>query len=219
MVLMMKVAMDESMKEEIVGNEGEPAEVSARPAFTTRRLTVADAHAVQACYNSQARLMLALKPDDEAPYSQVFCDILASGCVAFGAHDDVTNDLRAFCVVWKWPGLPIGTLVLFVNKPDGKPFNPQGTGLAAAVDAALEHLHQAGAPTVYFIRSASRKWTNAKVTRRFGRFGTALAAPVEYIKAGCVSQHDGINACVLGGRPARVDSVLVCVTRAADGDF
>ncbi len=207
------------MKEEGVVDKGDTGQESVKPSFTTRQLTVADAHAVETCYDSQPRLMLALKPDDEPPYSQVFSELLASGCVAFGAHDETTDDLRAFCVVWKWPGWPIGTLVLFVNKPDGKPFNPEGTGLAAAVDAALDHLFEIGVPTVYFIRSASKKWTNAKVTRRFGKFGASLAAPVEYIKAGTLSQHDGINACVLGGRPPRVDSVLVCVTRAADGDF
>lgn len=187
--------------------------------FTTRRLTVADALAVQACYDSQPRLMLAQKSEMEAAYSGVFCGLLASGCAAFGAHDAASNDLRAFCIVWKWPDLPIGTLVLFANKPDGKPFNPQRTGLAQAVDAALDHLCELGAPTVYFIRAESSKWKNSTVTRRFGKLGASLAAPVEHIKAGSLSRSEGINACVLGGKPPRVDSVLVCVTRAADGDF
>lgn len=183
----------------------------------TRRLNLADAAAVQVVYDSQPRVMLREKEPSEVAYEGVFRNHLLSGCISYGAF--LGAELLAFCTVWPWPGLPIGTLVLFVNKPNGAVFNPEKTGLAAAVDAALDHLAADGVPTVYFVRAQSKKWKNSRVTRNFGTFGESFSRDVEYINAGSLSKNAGINAYVLGNSPPKADAVLVCVMRKPLGDF
>ena len=183
----------------------------------TRQLTLADAEDVQRVYDSQPRIMLRDKEPDEPAYAGVFRSHLLTGCISYGAFSG--EELRAFCTVWQWPGLPIGTLVLFVNMPAGSVFNPERTGLAAAVDAATDHLAKNGAPTVYFIRANSKKWKNSRVTRNFGVFGASFSRDVEYIAAGNLSKNEGINMYVLGNNPPKADAVLVCVMRKPLGDF
>lgn len=161
--------------------------------------------------------MLRDKEPGAPAYAGVFRAHLLSGCISYGAFSG--DELRAFCTVWQWPGLPIGTLVIFANQPDGRIFNPERTGLAAAVDSALSHLDRIGVPTVYLIRAKSKKWTNSGITKRFAAFRDAFAKDVEFIPAGSLSKHEGINAYVMGGTAPKADAVLICVMQKPLGDF
>lgn len=185
--------------------------------YQTRRLLISDAEIVEECFNSQPRLMLRDKTNDESAYAGVFRSHLLTGCVSYGAFSG--EELRAFCTVWQWSGFPIGSLVLFVNKPDGSLFNPERTGLACAVDAALDHLAAIGVPTVYFVRAESTKWRNSRITKNFGLFGLSFSKDVERIKSGQLSKHEAINTFVLNNQPPKADAILVCVTRPPLGDF
>lgn len=185
--------------------------------FSVRKLQVVDAADVQKCYDSQPRLMLVEKRPTDPPYASVFREHMISGCQSFGAFDE--HGLAAFCTVWKWPELPICTLVLFVARKGPATFNPEASGLAAAVDAALDAMEALGAPTAYFVRAESTKWRNSRVTTKFGKFGASYATPVERIPAGALSKHAAINQLVLSGKPVPRDAVLVSVMRRPESDF
>ncbi len=185
--------------------------------FTTRPLTIADSREVQACYDSQPKLMLVEKRPDEPPYSGVFEQLLLTGCMAFGAYAD--DELRAFSVFWLWPTLPASTLVLAVNRPDGMLYNPQRSGLQAALDAGLTHMEADGRTSVYFARSAAARWKHSIIKRRLGRLGEYNASAVERIQRGQHSRFPAFNQLVLGGCAVRGDATIVHAVAPQVGDF
>lgn len=185
--------------------------------FQTRQLGLADALEAQSCYDSQPKLMLAPKSENERPYAETFRALMGSRCIAYGAFKD--GVLAAFCVVWPWPSQPTSTLVLFVNRPTGSMFNPRASGLQAAIDACLFHLERLGHSALYFARARSDRWKNSVVTRRIGRLGEYHALPAEIIPAGALSRYPDVNNYVLGRTPVRREAVLVLAVKPHDEDF
>jgi hypothetical protein len=187
------------------------------PNFHTRQLRADDAASVQSVYDSQPKLMLAPKRAGEPPYASTFTQLLASGCVAYGAF--AADQLTAFVVVWPWPDLPVSSLVLFCSRPDGMVYNPSRTGLAQAMDACLHTLEAEQRFTLYFVRSSGGRWRHSVVRRRFGRFGQYDARPVEVLSAGQRSKFPGINARLLNGAAMRADCAIIVATAPTDQDF
>lgn len=183
----------------------------------TRQLSLADAQAVQACYDSQPKLMLIEKGENDPPYADIFNHLLRSGCIAFGVYD--SQELKAFSVFWPWPHMPAATLVLAVNRPDGALYNPQRSGLQAALDAGLAHLESEGRSSVYFVRSAAKRWKHSVIRNRLGRLGEYHSVAIEKIPAGALSRFNDFNRLILGGRPVRGDAILVHSVVPQNGDF
>lgn len=185
--------------------------------FHLSRLNAQHATAVQSCFDSQPKVMMALKKPGQRPYANTFLFLLASGCVAYGQWDG--NQLRAFSIVWPWPTAPASTLVMGCNRPTGRPYNPIQSGLQASVDACLLHLENNGRRVLYFVRSSGRAWKNSTATRNQGRFGEYLFTAAEHIPQGNVSQYSDFNRFVLGNQPVSSDAVVVAALAPMKGDY
>jgi len=185
--------------------------------FTTRPLSIADSREVQACYDSQPKLMLIEKSPDEAPYAGVFEQLLLTGCVAFGAY--ANDELRAFVVFWPWPSLPASTLVLMVNRPDGMIYNPERSGLQAALDAGIASMEAEGRSSIYFARAAGGRWKNSTIKRRLGRLSEYHFLAVERVEGGKLARFPAFNQLILGGRPLRGDAIIGHALAPQVGDF
>jgi hypothetical protein len=185
--------------------------------LTTRQLSLSDAQSVQECYDSQPLLMLAPKRADAPKYADVFHQLLASGCVAYGCFED--NRLLAFCVVWPWPDQPVATLVIFLNRPTGGIYNPERSGLRYAIDAALAHVEARGCWTIYYVRADAQRWKRSRIAKRLGRLGEYRIVPVERLSAGMLSKWPTINQRVLAGLPVPGDAIVVQGLRPYDEDF
>jgi hypothetical protein len=192
-------------------NSDLPAEIKSR------QLTLADALAVQGCYDSQPLIMLTTKIPDAPPYAQTYSHLLSTGCLAFGSF--INEQMTAFVVVWPWPDLPASTLVLFCSRPDGKIFNPERTGLRAAMDATLRSLETRGYRTLYFVRSSGGRWKHSTILKRFGRFAEYSASPIEQLQAGQRSRFAGVNQRVLGGSSVRAQAAVIVAVAPAAEDF
>lgn len=175
--------------------------------FHVRELVEADAAAVQSCFDSQDKIMLHPKQDRHAGYGSSFLGLLRSGCRAFGAF--AGDELRAFSVVFRWPDLPIATLLLMQNRPTTGPYNASKSGLRQAMDASLHHLEAAGCTTFFWIRADDPKFSHANICRGQGRLAEYHTCVVERVKAGQVSKLGGIAGMVMGGLPAIRDVVVL----------
>lgn len=181
------------------------------------RLIASHAEAVQDCFDSQPKVMMTTKKPGREPYAQTFCNLIESGCVAYGLFDG--DVIQAFCVVWPWPTLPASTLVMACNRPDGKIYNPQRSGFSATLDACLGDMERDGRRIAYYVRSSGRAWKNSTAQKGHGRFGEYHCTAAEHIPIGCVSKYSDFNRFVLGNMPVSSDAVVIAAVAPMAGDF
>jgi hypothetical protein len=185
--------------------------------FVTRQLTAEDAADVQACFDSQPKVMMEIKRGDRQPYADTFLHLVRSGCVAFGAWREA--ELQAFSIVWRWQSMPTATIVMSCNRPTGGLYNPIKSGLQASLDACLLHMEGAGCRVFYYVRSSGKAWRSSTAKRNHGRFGQYSFTAAEKIGKGQTSQYPAFNQMILGGRPVSADAVIVAAIAPMDQDF
>lgn len=183
----------------------------------TRRLSRVDALAVQACFDSQPKVMMWFKDSNRKPYADTFQALIQSGCVAYGTwHEDI---LQAFVIVWPWPFLPASTVVMGCNRLTGQIYNPRRSGLKASFDACLIHMESDSRMLVYFVRSSGKAWKNSTITKGLGRFEQYQCTVAEHIKIGHTSKYQGFNQLVLGNQPVSSNAVIIAAIAPMTQDF
>lgn len=183
----------------------------------TRRLSKADTLAVQACFDSQPKVMMGFKDPNRKPYADIFEALIQSGCVAYGTWHK--NILQAFVIVWPWPFLPASTVVMGCNRPNGQIYNPSRSGLKTSFDACLSHMESDGRMSVYFVRSSGKAWKNSTITKGLGRFEQYRCTVAERIQIGQISKYQGFNQLVLGNQPVSSNAVIVAAVAPMTQDF
>jgi hypothetical protein len=183
----------------------------------TARLTADDALAVQDCFDSQPKVMMALKKPGRAPYADTFKTLLSSGCVAYAQWDG--EQVRSFTIVWPWPTAPCCTIVMACNRPTGRAYNPIRSGLQASLDACLLHVEGNGVKVFYYVRSSGKSWKNSTATKNQGRFGDYTFTAAEYISEGSMSKYYDFNNFILGNTPVPSNAVIIAALAPTIDDF
>lgn len=182
-----------------------------------KRLMPAHASEVQACFDSQPKVMMAAKQPGRAPYADTFLSLLDSGCVAYGVFDGEL--VQAFTVVWPWPNMPASTIVMGCNRPSGGIYNPRKSGFQATFDACLLEMEAGHRRLTYHVRSIGTAWKDSTMKNGVGRFEHYHRTAAEYIQAGCISKYNDFNRFVLGGNPVNSNAVIVAGSAPMDADF
>jgi hypothetical protein len=182
-----------------------------------KRLTASDAIDVQACFDSQPKVMMAVKQPGRDPYAGTFTNLLRSGCVAYGA---LSGDLvQAFTIVWPWPSLPASTIVMGCNRPTGGIYSPRKSGFQATFDACLLEMESDQRRLTYHVRSSGTAWKDSTLAKGVGRFEHYRRTVAEQIPAGSLSRYSDFNRFILGSRPVSANAVIIAAVAPMDGDF
>lgn len=182
-----------------------------------KRLAAIHAGAVQACFDSQPKVMMAIKKPGRAPYADTFLSLLESGCVAYGMFDGEL--VQAFTIVWPWPTMPASTIVMGCNRPSGGIYNPRRSGFQATFDACLSEMEADHRRLTYHVRSSGTAWKDSTMRKGVGRFEQYHRTAAEYIQAGCISKYNDFNRFVLGGNPVNSNAVIVAGSAPMEADF